>query len=78
MRTPRNFLFMMTTHLKYVDDLTLLESLNLKKKLELNSQLIRPIYYYERTGHVLHKSKLQEQLQELYENVEVNEIMINS
>ena len=69
----------MTTHLKYVNDLTLLKSLNLKKELELNPELIRPLNYHERTGHVLpsEKSKLQEQLHELNEYAEVNEMRIN-
>ena len=44
---------MMTTHLKYVDDMSLLEALNLKKILMENPDPIRPLSYHKRTENVL-------------------------
>ena len=42
-------------HLKYVDDMTVAEALNLKKKLIVNPDPHppRPLQYHQRTGHVL-------------------------
>ena len=70
---------MQTTHLKYVDDLSLLEALNLKKDLVNNPELIRPVNYHERTGHTLpaNKSRIQDQLVDLKEYTIENEMKIN-
>ena len=45
---------MMKLHLKYVDDLSYLTSIDLKKKLVENTDPIRPVSYHNRTEHHHH------------------------
>ena len=47
-------------HAKYVDDITILESINLKKTLEDNPDQPFPDSYHTRTGHTMppHNSKV--------------------
>ena len=71
---------METTHLKYVDDLTLLQSLNLKKSLIGNPNPVRPLNFHERTYHILpnpESTKMQIQLDELKEYADEHEMKIN-
>ena len=44
-------------HLKFVDDMTAAEALNLKKQLVDNPDLPRPLEYHSRTEHVLPESE---------------------
>ena len=73
---------MPTTHMKYVDDMTMAESLNLRQELMPNpdTNLPRPLTYHERTQQVLPEgvSQLQEQLNTLVEYCQENEMMINA
>ena len=46
-------------HLKYVDDLSYLSSIDLKNKLKLNPNPIRPFTYHDRTGHFLPKESCE-------------------
>ena len=63
-----------TKHWKYVDDLTIGEAIDLKKVLELNKEMDKPLEYHNRTEHILPKEEsiVYKQLQELvkysYEN----------
>ena len=65
-------------HLKYVDDLTYAESIDLKDKLVSvpNNQRPLPDSYHARTGHVLtsYTSKLSQQLVKTEEYAKKNEI----
>ena len=40
-------------HMKYMDDVTLVESINLKKLVPHNRNLCKPVEYHRRTGHHL-------------------------
>ena len=42
-------------HLKYIDDMTVAEAINLKQQLVINPDPNppRPLQYHERTGHIL-------------------------
>ena len=48
-----------STHMKYIDDLSLAVSLNLKENLVVseNQDVQRPLSYHERTQHVLPKDR---------------------
>ena len=65
-RTP-----MRHTHMKYVDDLSLAQSLNLREKLISNPDPNppRPLAYHDRTQHLLpaNSCELQDQLDQLVE-----------
>ena len=69
-------------HLKYVDDLSFLTSLDLKKSLVENPDVhpARPVNYHNRTNHVLPQEKnvLQEQMDRLTAFSDENEMEINS
>jgi hypothetical protein len=70
-----------TKHWKYVDDLTIAESLDLKvnlKKAQENT-LERPLSFHSRTEHELppDHSKVQEQIKEIVEYSLKNEMKIN-
>ena len=68
-------------HWKYVDDLTLAEAIDLKTLLEkdTNNVLEKPLTYHNRTEHILppHKSRVQEQLNDILEYANENEMKIN-
>ena len=69
-------------HLKYVDDLTLAESINLKDKLVSVAESDRPLpdSYHARTGHVLppQNSQIFNQLLETKQYAEDNSMQINN
>ena len=44
---------MKNIHLKYIDDMTIAESINLKDKLIVSNDLPHPRSYNERTGQIL-------------------------
>ena len=68
-------------HLKYVDDLTLLETMSLKDALCVNpqQQLERPLNFHQRTEHVLKPthSQMQDQLLSLENYATENKMKIN-
>ena len=66
-------------HLKYVDDLSLAESINLPEKLVLAPGRQQPDTYHARTGHVLpvESSHVFQQLRKTEEYARVNEMKIN-
>ena len=47
-----------TKHWKYVDDLTIGEAIDLKRVLETNEKLDKPLEYHNRTEHVLPKEQI--------------------
>ena len=53
--SKRNMKTVNEIHLKYVDDLTLAEAINLPKQLKSVPDSVRPLpdNFYARTGHVL-------------------------
>ena len=69
-------------HLKYIDDMTIAEALNLKKCLTENPELnpARPLQYHQRTGHVLPEtqSSVQALLGDLNQYAEAHEMKLNS
>ena len=51
---------MMKMHLKYFDDVSLLESINLKDSLKKEDKALeRPLNFHQRTGHVICEEKFQ-------------------
>ena len=68
-------------HLKYVDDLTLAEAVDLKEKLVSVPEDLRvmPDLFYERTGHVLpiDESNVYKELVKTMDYATENEMMIN-
>ena len=68
-----------TMHAKYVDDMTILESINLKKTLEDNPARPFPDAYRTRTGHTMppQKSKVYEQIDAIQKYAEANEMKLN-
>ena len=67
-------------HLKYIDDLSYLTSINVKKDLIENPVAPeRPVTYHNRTNHILpnEKNVLQEQMDRLTAFVNENEMKIN-
>ena len=68
-------------HLKYIDDLSLAEAINLKEKLVVNPvpNPPRPFTFYDRTNHVLPPDAclLQDQLNELQKYCQDNQMVIN-
>ena len=68
-------------HLKYVDDLSLLEAINLQKCLENDQRdLELPLNYHNRTCHVLKNDKVKTigKLEEIREFAQSNEMVISS
>ena len=55
--SKRNFKAVNQIHLKYVDDMSLDESVNLKELLVAVPDRAQPDNYHARTGHVLAKEK---------------------
>ena len=80
--SKRNMRVANEIHLKYVDDLTLAETINLPKNLVKLSDSERPLpdVQHARTGHVLpaDKSKVQSQVMEVKEYAEKNHMKINT
>ena len=66
-------------HLKYIDDMTVAESVNLKESLVEICNPQHPLKYHERTGHSLppSKSKLQNVLTELVTYSDEHQMKIN-
>ena len=66
-------------HLKFIDDMTVAESIHLKEHLVQNPDLVHPTKYHERTGHVLPKgvSKVQNILDELVTYTRNHQMKIN-
>ena len=66
-------------HAKFVDDLTVIESINPKNCLIENSNPIRPMQYRERTGHVLDVDSLnlQQTLNDLKDYADEHGMRIN-
>ena len=66
-------------HLKYVDDLTIAESLKLKDVLSVENDLERPLRYHERFEQTLSSemSQVQTQLNEIAEHAKLNKMKIN-
>ena len=66
-------------HLKYVDDLTLAESVNLSEKLVPVPDRARPDVFHARTGHALPEgeSRVYKQLLKTQEYCTLNEMRIN-
>ena len=67
-------------HLKWIDDMTAAEAINLKEHLIEDSNMIFPLKFHERTGHSLPKSqsKVQDLLTELVQYTEDNQMLINN
>ena len=67
------------THMKYIDDMSLAESVNLKEALVPNPSPTLPLQYHDRTHHVLPTSKLhlQAALQSLEEYSRTHKMSIN-
>ena len=77
----KNFKAANLLHLKYVDDLTLAESIKLKEQLISVPESARPLpdSYHARTGHALplSNSEVMKQLQDTQSYTEVNSMKIN-
>ena len=69
------------THLKYIDDMTMAEALNLRQSLIPNPDVYqpRPLQYHDRTLQVLPEGefKLQDQLNMLMDYCMTNDMLIN-
>ena len=68
-------------HLKFIDDLTLAEAVNMKKSLLYAPNLLeKPLPFHSRSEHILppNKSSVQQQLNELKRYSEKNELQINN
>ena len=71
---------LVNTHLKYVDDMTLAESIELKEKLKKEDRSIDfPVTFHRRTGHYLPsgESKMQNKLNEIQNFALDNDMKIN-
>ena len=68
-----------TLHAKYVDDMTILESINLKDNLMANPDRPLPDSYHTRTGHSLptEKSRVYEQINDIQLYAGENEMKLN-
>ena len=77
--SKRNIKAVNQIHLKYVDDMTLAESINLKENLVLAPNRPRPDPFHARTGHALpqENSAVYRQLLETAEYASNNQMKIN-
>ena len=77
--SKKNMKILNELHLKYVDDLTVAESINLQDSLVPVKNRTRPEQYHARTGHTLpiESSKVHKQLQETRKYCIRNEMKIN-
>ena len=77
----RNMKNVNVIHLKYIDDLTMAEAINLPKKLSFVPENVRPMpdTYHARTGHVLplEKSHVYAELIQTKKYAEENDMQIN-
>ena len=68
-------------HLKYIDDMTIAESINLKQMLVRNSEpnLVRPLIYHNRTEHILPEENyaMQSHLDSLHNYTVKHQMKIN-
>ena len=66
-------------HLKWIDDMTIAESISLKDKMQVNSTICNPPRFHERTGHFIPSDNLETQkmLNELTEYTKEHEMIIN-
>ena len=66
-------------HLKYVDDFSLAESINLKRQLVPDHSSLKPEPYHQRTGHKLpvENSKIYHQLLETKKYADTNLMKLN-
>ena len=66
-------------HMKYVDDLSYAQSINLKESLTDNPNPVLPTTYHDRTHHTLPTTacQLQGELNRLVEYSEMNQMRIN-
>ena len=66
-------------HLKYVDDFTLAESIDLSSQLKEDTNAILPASYHERTGHTLpiENSRVHSQLIKTKDYANLNDMKIN-
>ena len=67
------------SHMKYIDDLSLVKSLNLRECLITNTNPTRPVTYHNRTHHILPATAcdLQLQLDRLHRHSQEHEMQIN-
>ena len=77
--SKKNMKTMNEIHLKYVDDLTLAEAINLPASLVEVPDRPQPDIYHARTGHALQvgKSRVLEQLKETQKYSKANDMIIN-
>ena len=66
-------------HLKYVDDYTILESLNLNKQFQINPSRQQPDNFRSRTGHILppEESQVYNKIHETNEYAKLNDMKLN-
>ena len=66
-------------HLKWVDYMTIAESISIKDSVKVNDNLCRPPQFHERTGHFIPPEDLETQkmLDSLVEFTKLNEMKIN-
>ena len=73
---------METIHLKFIDDLSVAESLNLKKQLVKNPDMNqpRPLNFHDRTEHILpeSESRVQELLNTIVDYTNTHKMKVNS
>ena len=67
-------------HLKFVDDLTIAESIPLRDNLELNQNRPFPDNFHDRTGHVLRpeKSSVYQELKNIQTYAKTNDMKLNT
>ena len=65
--------------MKYVDDMSLMTSIDLKQSLENNPNLVRPTNFHDRTGHILPRNDcvISDQLNQLSKYVKDHQMRIN-
>ena len=66
-------------HMKYIDDMSLLTSVDLKQSLENDPNLVRPRNFHDRTGHILPRRNcvISDQLNQLSKYVKHHQMKIN-
>ena len=70
---------MMTNYSKFIDDLTIAVSINLKQCLSESENGPRPLNYHARTGHVLTRDKnpMQDEIDEMVKYASEHEMVVN-
>ena len=66
-------------HMKFIDDMTVAESIHLKEQFIENPDPVHPLQYHERTGHILpmERSKVQMVLDDLHVYTEKHQMRLN-